>query len=57
MTKGCDQKWLVILQELSEAFELFTILFCGEGKDDGDSTVNGRICSHLSPEVPMAEGR
>lgn len=27
MTKGCDQKWLVILQELSEAFELFIILF------------------------------
>lgn len=27
MAKGCDQKWLVILQELSEAFELFIILF------------------------------
>ena len=25
--KGCGQKWLVILKELSEAFELFTVAF------------------------------
>lgn len=27
MMKGCGQKWLVILKELSEAFELFTVAF------------------------------